>query len=1301
MKLIKEKKIFALFLIIFGLFISTGTLGYIISSDVHEQDSGTFYRENDSDDALRIYFISAANNHSLTASGDAILLEKKDSSGKYHYGLIDTGPNTKYVSGLDEKLKVFLTSHMQGRAETVKSYNGTTGKVVDKYVLDFLLLTHSDGDHIGNAAYIVDNFKFRNVYLKDVLYELNLNNNETAVFYGSLVSKILDQNARGNEDFKTLIYGLDEFNKYSDSKDFCTLEKLSSGKYKMDDAASNGYAKTPDICRLLVQYYDSSDYSSSNDVAYWLDKMQNIQKGVDYIPFSEMNGRNIDFAGANIDLFGLIDNELLTTEYLTTDQYNKYKQECPYYPYWPDYWDKTGTILHSNEKNENYSSSSNFYHYSNYFSKYDVYDPDTGKTPNYSGPLNENVRSIAMLISVGQKRAVLAGDLMNYVRYANDTSSPENYLKNNFVYCGYEDALASAIAKKMNVDNITSSVPLNIDFVKLSHHGLWYSNTLNYLSKLRPKYTMTPRNKNVSLVGDFSEKLASGTELTVTIGSNTVYPYGKGASYNSGFLNWYSVDDISSMVVRIDERGVSVYPESFTSISINTKPSKINYSVGESIDPTGLVLNAVYQNTIGVVESGYTISPSSFDSAGTKEVTVKFGNATTTYSINVFGEAKIGTCSNLTYTGSSQTLATGGTNVAYENNSGINAGTYTVTARATDGYKFSDGSFSKTLKCSIEKAAPSIKLSSGSGSVYVGEQLNFTVSSTSTGTYSVLSSDDSIATAMIVDNKITVKGVAAGTTKIVVTQNESDNYLSSSSQYIVTVKSYNTSSAQIGTCTNVVYNGAKQAIINSGVGVTYNYSEAIDAGDYVITATTVSGYEFADGSTTKDVTCSIGKATPSIELSSSSGSVYVDSTLDFFITLSDNASYTVSSSDDTIATATKNDNKITVKGIAIGSTTIKVTSISDSNYKSVSKVYRVVVKEAGLTGITIDSKPNKLDYYVNDSLNLSGLKVVAHYDDGNSSEILDYEYSPKNLTTVGTETVTITYKGKSVTFDVNVKAIELTSISIKSKPKLVNYYKGEKFDSSGLSIYLNYNNGKIDTVISGFATSIVDGTVLNNVGAIEVLVSYAGFTTSYSINVLDVTVENAIIKSLPNKINYVVGEKFDSTGLTLTIVKSDLTKMDVSDNLNLSVKDGTVFEEAGTKTISVEYNGKTLTFEIYVKKVKQFEVKAESYKAKVHVGDKFDSSNMVLLVLYADGTSEEITTGFTIEGDFIFEKIGKQFLKVTYGDVTVDLEIQVLAKEIDIENPNTSRGIIDILVIIIILGFGLVIYSKKNKTLNN
>ena len=83
MKLFKQEKVFAVLLIIAGIVLLTGSFGYLVSSNVYKRNSGTFHREiSDDVGSLKMYFISSVNNHSLLASGDCILFEKRDSLGK-------------------------------------------------------------------------------------------------------------------------------------------------------------------------------------------------------------------------------------------------------------------------------------------------------------------------------------------------------------------------------------------------------------------------------------------------------------------------------------------------------------------------------------------------------------------------------------------------------------------------------------------------------------------------------------------------------------------------------------------------------------------------------------------------------------------------------------------------------------------------------------------------------------------------------------------------------------------------------------------------------------------------------------------------------------------------------------------------------------------------------------------------------------------------------------------------------------------------------------------------------------------
>lgn len=73
--------------------------------------------------------------------GLCVLLESVDHSGSKKYGLIDTG-NSDHSAA-----KAFLSKH------GVKE-------------LDFMILTHMHRDHIGNAVWILKNYKVRRLYLK-------------------------------------------------------------------------------------------------------------------------------------------------------------------------------------------------------------------------------------------------------------------------------------------------------------------------------------------------------------------------------------------------------------------------------------------------------------------------------------------------------------------------------------------------------------------------------------------------------------------------------------------------------------------------------------------------------------------------------------------------------------------------------------------------------------------------------------------------------------------------------------------------------------------------------------------------------------------------------------------------------------------------------------------------------------------------------------------------------------------------------------------------------------------------------
>lgn len=108
------------------------------------------------------------------------------------------------------------------------------------------------------------------------------------------------------------------------------------------------------------------------------------------------------------------------------------------------------------------------------------------------------------------------------------------------------------------------------------------------------------------------------------------------------FAGWYTgIDGTGNRITEntsVAYTSYTVYPKYepvADSISIKTMPAKTTYSVGERVNPTGLVLEAVFAGEKSTIESGYYCTPEYLTSTGTQTITVRYGGKTATYTVNV------------------------------------------------------------------------------------------------------------------------------------------------------------------------------------------------------------------------------------------------------------------------------------------------------------------------------------------------------------------------------------------------------------------------------------------------------------------------------------------------------------------------------------------------------------------------------------------------------------------------------------------------------------------------------------------
>lgn len=163
------------------------------------------------------------------------------------------------------------------------------------------------------------------------------------------------------------------------------------------------------------------------------------------------------------------------------------------------------------------------------------------------------------------------------------------------------------------------------------------------------------------------------------------------------------------------------------------------------------------------------------------------------------------------------------------------------------------------------------------------------------------------------------------------------------------------------------------------------------------------------------------------------------------------------------------------------------------------KIASIAVRN--LSKITITTEPYNTYYYVGEDLDLTGMVVIATYSDGSTKKITSYDVSEFDSSTLGEQTITISYGGKSDTFTVTVIEPEATleSITVTSLPSKTEYYLGEQLNISGLKITGHYSDGTDMEVLD----YTVDGFDSDTVGVKTITVSSGGKTDTFEVEVFE------------------------------------------------------------------------------------------------------------------------------------------------------------------------------------------------------
>ena len=327
-----------------------------------------------------------------------------------------------------------------------------------------------------------------------------------------------------------------------------------------------------------------------------------------------------------------------------------------------------------------------------------------------------------------------------------------------------------------------------------------------------------------------------------------------------------------------------------------------------------------------------------------------------------------------------------------------------------------------------------------------------------------------------------------------------------------------------------------------------------------------------------------------------------------------------------------------------------------------------------LTGISISTVPEKLNYHIGDELDTTGLKVQANYSDGSSELVNNNELSfDYDFFRTGKEPVIVTWHGKTTNFDATVDEWALIGLNIINPPSRDVYKNESTLDLTGLEIEAIYEN-RVESVPD--LGQVIGSHMLTISSLNPAIAGNQTVTVSYGKGDLKVSDTFAIkmyaltgISAVPGKTIYKTGDNFDLEALTVTADYSagmgDDLHEEVTNKNELAIS-GFTSVKADIITVTVTWKGKKSSFDVSVYILAGIHITRKPDKIKYSMGEELDPTGLEVTAYYSDGQHDDDINDpnpvpiedLEITG-FNPNKGGEQDVRVQYGTKSSTFSVTV------------------------------------------
>jgi len=236
----------------------------------------------------------------------------------------------------------------------------------------------------------------------------------------------------------------------------------------------------------------------------------------------------------------------------------------------------------------------------------------------------------------------------------------------------------------------------------------------------------------------------------------------------------------------------------------------------------------------------------------------------------------------------------------------------------------------------------------------------------------------------------------------------------------------------------------------------------------------------------------------------------------------------------------------------------------------------------------------------------------------------------------------------------------VTDMSITSQPTKTTYAVGDTFDPAGLVVTPLYGIN-----IYNAATTISNSNLqfiydFSTAGNKIVTVKYGDLTREIEVTVIEKELEAIVVTTQPDKIAYFEGDLFDPTGMVITAQFNDSSSLVIEDYLFPVTP-----LVAGQESVEITYEGKSVLVPITVSgaSIQSIAVTTQPSKLTYIVGQSADFADLVVTATYSDSSTlpvvyeELVFSGFDAS-----EAAVDQVITVTFGELSTSFTINIIEK---------------------------------------